>query len=76
MERALFIAGIALMAFLYGAVTVQYQLFPYQLLKEAKLGLAAWSDGLPCDVLARAGTLPRVPGNSAAQVVPADGGAP
>jgi hypothetical protein len=43
MERALFIAGIALIAFLYGAFTVQYQVFPYSLLKEAKLGLAAWA---------------------------------
>ena len=43
MERALFIAGIALIGFLYGAFTVQYQVFPYSLLKEAKLGLAAWA---------------------------------
>ena len=43
MERALFIAGFALIAFLYGAFTVQYQVFPYSFLKEAKLGLAAWA---------------------------------
>jgi hypothetical protein len=43
MERALFIAGIALVAFFYGAFSVQYQVFPYSLLREAKLGLEAWA---------------------------------
>jgi len=43
MERILFVLGVAVMAFLYGVVTMQYEVFPYQLLREAKLGLAAWA---------------------------------
>ena len=43
MERILFVAGLALMAFLYGVASAQYQIFPYKLLKEAKLGLEAWA---------------------------------
>lgn len=43
MERILFVAGIAVFAFLYGVATMQYQVFPYKLLREAKLGLEAWA---------------------------------
>lgn len=43
MERVLFVAGVTVMAFLYGVATVQYQFFPYQLLREAKLGIEAWA---------------------------------
>ena len=43
MERLLFVFGIAFAAFVYGVATVQYEVFPYRLLKEAKLGLEAWA---------------------------------
>lgn len=42
-ERILFVAGLCTMAFLYGGITMQYQIFPYRVLKEAKLGLEAWT---------------------------------
>jgi hypothetical protein len=43
MERILFVLGIAMAAFVYGVATVQFEIFPYQVLKEAKLGLEAWA---------------------------------
>ncbi len=43
MERILFVAGVAVITFLYGVASAQYQIFPYKLLKEAKLGLEAWA---------------------------------
>lgn len=43
MERILFVAAIALFSFLYGAATIKMEIFPYQLLREAKLGWEAWA---------------------------------
>ena len=43
MERLLFVAGIAVLAFLHGAATVRYEIPPYRLIKEAQLGLEAWA---------------------------------
>lgn len=43
MERWLFALGLSLLAFVYGVATVQYEIFPYRTLKEAKLGLEAWA---------------------------------
>jgi hypothetical protein len=43
MERILFVLGISVAAFVYGVATVQYEVFPYRVLKEAKLGLEAWA---------------------------------
>jgi hypothetical protein len=42
MDRILFVVGIALCFFMYGAATLHYKIFPYPLLREARLGLAAW----------------------------------
>jgi hypothetical protein len=42
-ERILFAFGIAVLSFLYGAATIKYEIFPYQLLREAKLGWEAWA---------------------------------
>jgi hypothetical protein len=44
MERILFVVGIALISFLYGAATIKLEIFPYQLLREAKLGWDAWAN--------------------------------
>jgi hypothetical protein len=47
MDRILFIFGLAALSFMYGVVTVQYEIFPYQALREAKLGLSAWASMEP-----------------------------
>ena len=43
MDRILFFFGMCAISFLYGVATIQYQIFPYKVLKEAKLGLSAWA---------------------------------
>jgi hypothetical protein len=43
MERILFVIGMCAVAFMYGVATMQYEIFPYRVLKEAKLGLEAWA---------------------------------
>lgn len=43
MERILFVLALCALCFGYGVATVQYEIFPYRVLKEAKLGLAAWA---------------------------------
>ena len=43
MERVLFVLGMAMAAFLYGVVTVQWQIFPYELMRHAKLSAEAWA---------------------------------
>ncbi|OGA71325.1 MAG: hypothetical protein A3G81_31120 [Betaproteobacteria bacterium RIFCSPLOWO2_12_FULL_65_14] len=43
MERLLFALGLSVLAFVYGAATIQFEIFPYRLLKEAKLGWQAWA---------------------------------
>ena len=43
MERLLFVAALCMLCFGYGVATVQYEVFPYRLLKEAKLGWEAWA---------------------------------
>ena len=43
MERALFILGLCALSFAYGAATIQLEVFPYHLLREAKLGWEAWA---------------------------------
>lgn len=43
MERIAFVFGLAVIAFLYGVASAQYQLFPYELLRQAKLGIEAFA---------------------------------
>jgi hypothetical protein len=43
MERLLFIAALCALSFGYGVATMQFEVFPYRLLKEAKLGWEAWA---------------------------------
>jgi DNA-binding beta-propeller fold protein YncE len=43
MERILFVIGLCGAAFAYGVATMQYQVFPYRVLKQAKLAIEAWS---------------------------------
>jgi hypothetical protein len=43
MDRVLFFLGMCALSFGYGVATMQYEVFPYRLLKEAKLGLEAWA---------------------------------
>ena len=43
MERVLFVVGVAIAAFLYGAATIQLKLFPYELIRHAKLSAEAWA---------------------------------
>ncbi len=41
MERIAFVLGITLMAFVWGVATAEFEIFPFKLMKEAKLGLEA-----------------------------------
>ena len=43
MERLLFVLALCALSFGYGAATIQLEIFPYRLLKEAKLGWEAWA---------------------------------
>jgi hypothetical protein len=43
MDRLLFAAAACVLSFLYGVATVQLEVFPYRLLKEARLGWEAWA---------------------------------
>ena len=43
MDRILFVVGIAIAAFLYGAASVQLKIFPYELMRNAKLSAEAWA---------------------------------
>lgn len=43
MERVLFILALCALSFGYGVATMQFEVFPYRMLKEAKLGWAAWA---------------------------------
>ena len=43
MQRALFIVGMAVAAFVYGAATVYLKIFPYDVLRHAKLAAVAWA---------------------------------
>jgi hypothetical protein len=43
MERLLFVVALCALSFAYGAATLQLEIFPYGLLKEAKLGWEAWA---------------------------------
>ena len=43
MDRVLFVVGIAIAAFLYGAASIQLKIFPYQLMRNAKLSAEAWA---------------------------------
>jgi hypothetical protein len=43
MERALLILALCALSFGYGVATMQLEIFPYRLLKEAKLGWEAWA---------------------------------
>lgn len=42
MDKVLFVLGIAIASFLYGAATVKLEIPPYRWLREAKLGWEAW----------------------------------
>jgi len=43
MERVLLALALCALSFAYGAATIQLEIFPYRLLKEAKLGWEAWA---------------------------------
>jgi hypothetical protein len=43
MERLLFVLALCALSFGYGVATMQFEVFPYRLLKEAKLGWEAWA---------------------------------
>jgi hypothetical protein len=43
MERVLFVLALCALSFGYGVATMQLEIFPYRLLKEAKLGWEAWA---------------------------------
>jgi len=43
MERVLFVLALCALSFGYGIATMQFEIFPYRLLKEAKLGIEAWA---------------------------------
>lgn len=43
MERLIFIFALCAISFGYGVVTMQYEVFPFRVLKEAKLGVEAWA---------------------------------
>jgi len=43
MERFVFVVALCALCFGYGAATIQFEVFPYRLLKEAKLGWEAWA---------------------------------
>jgi hypothetical protein len=43
MERLIFLFALCALSFGYGVVTMQYEVFPYRVLKEAKLGVEAWA---------------------------------
>jgi outer membrane protein assembly factor BamB len=43
MERILFVVALCALCFGYGVATMQFEVFPYPLLKEAKLGWEAWA---------------------------------
>src|SRR5687768_8094663 len=49
----LFIVGIGFLSFLYGVATFHLELFPYQILREAKLAWDAWA-GLETDEFPKA----------------------
>src|SRR5690242_6656624 len=42
MDKILFVIGIAVASFLYGAATIKLEIPPYQWLRQAKLGWEAW----------------------------------
>lgn len=44
MDRILFVLGIAALSFLYGVATMHFEIFPFRVMKEAKLGLQAWTN--------------------------------
>ncbi|HEV3009116.1 MAG TPA: hypothetical protein VGX52_08800 [Burkholderiales bacterium] len=43
MERLLFVLVLCALSFGYGVATMQFEVFPYRLIKEAKLGWEAWA---------------------------------
>jgi hypothetical protein len=43
MERIIFVAALCMLSFGYGVATMQFEVFPYRLLKEARLGWEAWA---------------------------------
>ena len=43
MERLLLVLALCVLSFGYGAATIYLEIFPYRLLREAKLGWEAWA---------------------------------
>ena len=43
LEPIIFVLSACFMAFVYGVVTVEYQVFPYSVMSEVKRGLTAWN---------------------------------
>jgi hypothetical protein len=43
LEPIIFVLSACFIAFVYGVVTVEYQIFPYSVMKEVKRGLSAWN---------------------------------
>jgi hypothetical protein len=46
MTKVLFVASLTLLAFFYGVLTMNFQIFPYQILREAKAAFDAWREVL------------------------------
>jgi Arylsulfotransferase (ASST) len=46
MVKLLFMLSLCVLMFLYGAFTIQVGIFPHQILREAKVALAAWGEVL------------------------------
>ena len=46
MSKLLFALSLCVLTFFYGVFTVQFEIFPHQILRDAKVALAAWSEVL------------------------------
>jgi Arylsulfotransferase (ASST) len=46
MSKLLFALSLCVLAFFYGVFTVQFEIFPHQILRDGKVALAAWSEVL------------------------------
>ena len=48
-SKILFVLGLCLLSFLYGIGSVYFKVFPYEIVREAKIGLDAWLEILTDD---------------------------
>jgi hypothetical protein len=44
LPRLIFVLCLCLLSFLYGAASIYFRIFPYPILKDAKVGLDAWRE--------------------------------